>query len=225
MAALRVPGPLPPARCTARRSRLLLLLLCVALALVPPGTARAEGGRWQWPTPSPHPVLRPFEAPAHAYAPGHRGLDIAVAGQGAPVRAVEAGTVRFAGSVAGRGVVSVLHADGLISTYEPVAASVSAGQQVAAGEVLGAVSAAGPAPHCAEVCLHLGARAGERYLDPLLLLGARGPSVLLPWGGAGAGAGPAMAASSPPGAAGVPAGRPGSGAEAARGERQAVLAQ
>ena len=75
------------------------------------------------------------------------------------------------------------------------------------------------------VCLHLGARAGDRYLAPLLLLDARGPSVLLPWGGAGAGAGPVMAASSAPGAADISAGGSGSGAEAARGERQAVLAQ
>lgn len=228
-----LPAGVPPVLCIARR-RLTLLLLCLLLALLPPGTARAEGARWQWPTPPPHPVARPFEAPAHAYAPGHRGIDIAVPGPGTPVRAVEAGTVRFAGSVAGRGVVSVTHADGLVSTYEPVAGSVRAGQAVAAGEVLGTVAEGGPRPHCAAACLHLGARVGDRYLDPLLLLGARGPSVLLPWDGAGAVPGPALVASSPPGPVDGPADGSGVGSGAgsgagsekapARSGRQAVLA-
>src|SRR5690606_31066246 len=115
------------------------------------------------------------EAPPHRYGPGHRGIDVS-APEGT-VRAVEAGTVRFAGSVAGRPVLSILHADGLISTYEPVTALVAEGDAVTAGQVVGQLWDG--EPHCASgPCLHLGARRGQDYLDPLLLLGARGPSVL-----------------------------------------------
>jgi hypothetical protein len=79
-----------------------------------------------------------------------------------------------------------VHADGLISTYEPVTGTLAAGARVGAGEVLGALEADSPASHCAgRDCLHLGARRGESYVDPLLLLGERGPSVLLPWEGEG----------------------------------------
>src|SRR5699024_10379297 len=128
-----------------------------------------------------HPVLRPFDAPENPYGPGHRGIDVAVDSAGTPVRAVEEGTVRFSGDVAGRGVVSVLHADGLISTYEPVTGSLEEGVRVRAGEVLGEITGE-DASHCSgQACLHLGARRGQGYLDPEVLLGGRGPSVLLPW--------------------------------------------
>src|SRR5690606_13158774 len=138
---------------------------------------------------------------------------------GAEVRTVEGGTVRFSGSVAGRGVVSVVHADGLISTYEPVDGGVSAGDPVGAGQVLGTLEGSSPASHCAgRDCLHLGARRGELYVDPLLLLGGRGPSVLLPWtGGASGGGAGAIGQGSSPGAGAGPAGTAagsGSGAEA-----------
>ena len=179
-----------------------------------PVWAEPTSGRWQWPTEPPHPVFHPFEQPAHRYAAGHRGLDIAVSGT--DVRAVEGGTVRFAGDVAGRGVVSVLHADGLLSTYEPVDAVVEAGARVEAGDLLGQVTTtAAGAWHCPEApCLHLGARRGEDYLDPLLLLGARGPSVLLPLGGGGSPAQSDPAAGVSPEARDAP-GEAGSGERAA----------
>lgn len=167
-----------------RRAVLCLMLLCVVATGLFPVAAHAEGARWQWPLPPPHEVVAPFEAPEHRYGPGHRGIDIAVSGDGAEVRAVEPGTVRFSGMVAGRGVVSVTHADGLISTYEPVTGLVTPGEPVQVGDVLGTIESVAEASHCpGQSCLHLGARRGEDYLDPLLLLGARGPSVLLPWGG------------------------------------------
>ncbi|MCL6422117.1 M23 family metallopeptidase [Brachybacterium sp. JHP9] len=147
----------------------------------PPGArpaAPAAGARWTWPLPDPHPVVEPFDAPAHQYASGHRGLDIGGSGE---VRAVESGTVRFSGMVAGRPVVSILHSDGLISTYEPVVSDLQAGRSVAAGEVIGMLGA--QTEHCAQACLHLGARRGEDYLDPLPLLEGPRPSVLLPVAG------------------------------------------
>ena len=137
--------------------------------------------RWQWPVRPRPAVVRPFVAPVSAYAAGHRGLDLA-ASEGATVLAVEAGVVAHAGVVAGRGTVSVEHADGLRSTYEPVSASVQVGDVVAAGDRLGTIELAAGASHCGPLgCLHLGARRGEHYLDPLPLL-TGGRVILLPLG-------------------------------------------
>jgi murein DD-endopeptidase MepM/ murein hydrolase activator NlpD len=101
---------------------------------------------------------------------------------GTPVLAVEDGVVTHAGLVAGRGTVTVVHQGGLSSTYEPVDSSVAVGAVVETGQVIGALRVrAGPA-HCgARVCLHLGARRGAAYLDPLPLL-AGGRVALLPLG-------------------------------------------
>jgi murein DD-endopeptidase MepM/ murein hydrolase activator NlpD len=123
-------------------------------------------------------VLTGFSAPASEYGPGHRGVDLA-AGDGSPVRAAGPGVVRFAGSIAGRGVVVVSHPDGLSTEYEPVAAAVRSGQSVLAGEVIGQVS--GRHAGCAPAgCLHWGARRGTVYLDPMSLLGTLGPVRLMP---------------------------------------------
>jgi murein DD-endopeptidase MepM/ murein hydrolase activator NlpD len=134
---------------------------------------------WGWPLAGQPVVARPFDAPPMPYSAGHRGVDLAgVAGE--PVLAAGAGVVAFAGMVAGRPVVSVEHAGGLRTTYEPVQPLVAAGQPVARGSPLGLL-VGGHAGCPAEACLHWGLRRGETYLDPLLLL--RPPRVrLLPWG-------------------------------------------
>ena len=133
--------------------------------------------RWRWPVGPGHDVARPFERPPTPYAAGHRGIDV-LSTAGAPVTAVEAGVVTHAGRIAGRGTVTVTHADGLASTYEPVAAAARRGDQVRGGGRLGTLEATGG--HCgAAPCLHLGARRGQDYVDPLPLL-TGGPIVLLP---------------------------------------------
>lgn len=142
---------------------------------------RGDAGRWRWPLAPRPPVLRRFRAPPDPWAAGHRGLDLA-ASAGSVVLAVEAGLVTHAGMVAGRQTVTVTHADGLRSTYEPLQPSVRAGDVVPVGGRLGVLTpaTAAAAGHCgARVCLHLGARRGDEYLDPWpLLVGAR--TVLLP---------------------------------------------
>lgn len=135
-----------------------------------------------WPVGIRPAVLRGWEPPATVYGRGHRGVDLA-APAGAPVRAVAAGRVSFAGRVAGKGVVSVeLTGTDLRTTYEPVTASVEKGDEVTAGEVIATVAATGS--HCTTTCVHWGLRRGETYLDPLSLLPPwllhRGPSRLLP---------------------------------------------
>ncbi|MEW2248766.1 M23 family metallopeptidase [Streptomyces sp. NPDC006975] len=139
-----------------------------------------------WPVGVRPRVLRGWSPPASPYGPGHRGVDLAAA-PGTPVRTVAAGRVSFAGRVAGKGVVSVeLRGTGtppLRTTYEPVRASVRAGDQVPAGAVIGTVEPAGS--HCTTFpCLHWGLRRAGTYLDPLQLLPPRlrngGLSRLLP---------------------------------------------
>jgi murein DD-endopeptidase MepM/ murein hydrolase activator NlpD len=126
-------------------------------------------------------VVRPFDAPATPYGPGHRGVDLAVH-RGQVVRTAAAGIVTFAGSVAGRGVVVVAHADGVRTEYEPVRAAVRAGAVLAADAVVGRVD--GTHGSCAPGrCLHWGARRGAEYFDPLLLLARLGRVRLLPWDG------------------------------------------
>lgn len=140
----------------------------------PPGAPRAADGtpavpHFDLPVPSPPVVLTPFRPPEHRYGTGHRGVDLA-APAGTPVRAAAAGTVAYAGTVAGRGVVSVLHPGGLRTTYEPVEATVTAGQAVTTGAVLGTLRP-GHASCVPADCLHWGARLPDgSYLDPMALL-------------------------------------------------------
>ncbi|MEU1852094.1 M23 family metallopeptidase [Streptomyces sp. NPDC019990] len=178
------------------RLTLLLVFTTTALLAPPPPLFAAAGsppagdttvpavGR-TWPVGLRPQVLRGWDPPATVYGRGHRGVDLTAA-PGAPVRAVAAGRVSFAGRVAGKGVVSVeLAGTGdppLRTTYEPVTASVEEGTEVAPGEVIGTVAASGS--HCTATCVHWGLRRGESYLNPLSLLPAwllrRGPSRLLP---------------------------------------------
>ncbi len=109
--------------------------------------------------------------------------------------AAGAGTVVFAGPVAGRGVVSIDHVGGLRTTYEPVSPIVRAGDIVARGQQIGTVSehpgqseqpGQSGHPGCTDCLhsgvLHWGVRRGMDYLDPLRLL-ALGRLRLLPWEG------------------------------------------
>ena len=132
--------------------------------------AGAAGGP-AWPAPPPGtyrpplaaPVIDPFRAPAQRWLAGNRGLEYGVAG-GEPVHAVGAGTVTFAGPVAGRLAVTVLHPDGRRSSLTGLSVVlVSAGDQVVPGT---RVALAAPG-------LHLGIREGDRYVDPALLFSVR----------------------------------------------------
>jgi hypothetical protein len=139
--------------------------------------APAPAAGWRWPLPGRPRVVRAFDPPLSRYGPGHRGVDLA-APPGTPVLAAGAGVVAFAGILAGRGVLSILHAGGLRTTYEPVQATLAVGARVAAGAVVGRLVAGHPGCPVA-ACLHWGLRRGKDYLDPLDLL-RRGPIRLLP---------------------------------------------
>ena len=123
-----------------------------------------------WLPPVDGQVARPFQAPAFAYGPGHRGIDLA-APPGTPVRAAGDGVVSFAGSVAGSLHVVVAHDGGLRTTNAFLArADVHTGDRVERGQVVGVAGGTGPEHDAGG--LHFGLRLGDRYLDPLSLFEA-----------------------------------------------------
>ncbi len=148
-----------------------------------PGTAQAGGAAsgFVLPVAAPPRILTPFRPPAVVWGAGHRGVDLA-AGVGSQVRSAGPGIVVFAGTLAGRGVVSIQHGGTLRTTYEPLDPAVSTGDQVGAGRLIGTVRAGHPSCLPA-VCLHWGARIGRQtYVDPMMLI--TGWRVrLLPWEG------------------------------------------
>jgi murein DD-endopeptidase MepM/ murein hydrolase activator NlpD len=152
---------------------LIAVLLALTAAVADP--PRVAAARWSWPVGPPHALARPFVAPATEYGSGHRGIDIR-APSGSIVRAPADGVVHFAGFVVDRPVLSISHAGGVLSSFEPVAASVASGDHVRRGQVIGVLLAG----HCSSPCLHLGARIGGQYVNPLLFLGEVPRAVLLP---------------------------------------------
>lgn len=154
-----------------------LLALALTGGLLAPSPAAPA--RWEWPAGDGGrpPLEAPFDAPDERWGAGHRGIDLRTA-KGADVTAVADGVVTHRGRIAGRGTVSITHANGIRSTYEPVESTLSVGDRVLRGEAVGRV---GPeAGHCApRTCLHLGAKRGADYVDPLPFFGAR-RVILLP---------------------------------------------
>jgi murein DD-endopeptidase MepM/ murein hydrolase activator NlpD len=125
---------------------------------------------YRWPLAGVPVVTRAFQAPPQPWLPGHRGVDLA-GSPGTTVYAAGAGTVAFAGQVAGTPVISIEHPDGLRTTYEPVTPLVRAGQAVVVGQPIGTLLTGHP--DCPmPACLHWGLRRRSAYLDPLLLLRA-----------------------------------------------------
>ena len=151
-------GSLPPRVFSTRRlpamgTRRLRIMIALAWA----GGVLAAVGAAGVPAPVVLPaasgeVTRLFDPPALPWARGHRGVDLA-AGVGARVVAPTAGEIVFVGRVVDRDVVTVRHADGALTSLEPVAATVAVGEPVERGGALGTVTAEGAA-HCSGGCLH-----------------------------------------------------------------------
>ena len=150
-----------------------------ASAAASPAVARL--GAWSWPVSGAHALARPYVAPAGPYGAGHRGIDIRAplgAEAGVQVLATADGVVHFAGFVVDRPVLSIEHAGGVLSSFEPVQTSLIAGDRVTRGEMIGTLLPG----HCVSPCLHLGVRVDGEYVNPLLFLGGVGWSVLYPSG-------------------------------------------
>lgn len=170
----------------SKLSPLVLLLLVPFSGVLGQATvwAAEPGGQGSavWPL-SPRPtVAADFSPPAAPWASGHRGVDLRGTA-GRPVLAALRGRISFTGRIAGRGIVVVDHGS-TRTTYQPVAATLPRGSEVAAGEVIGRLELLGSHCHPA-ACLHWGLidSSDDTYLDPLSLLVA-GPVRLLPFSGA-----------------------------------------
>ena len=156
-------------------SALVATLGAAALIFAGVPTASADTGH-VWPINGR--VVRGFDPPQNTYGAGHRGIDIG-APVGTPVVAAADGVVTFAGTVAGVSMITVTHGD-VRTTYQPVAPTVSAGQSVTAGQVIGKLQDG----HGTTTSLHFGVLQGTTYLDPVTWLGGdpNQPVRLLPDG-------------------------------------------
>ncbi len=155
-----------------------LAVATLLVALTAPASTPVP--RWSWPVGGGERpwVAAPYRAPESRWGPGHRGIDLG-AEEGAPVRAVADGRVTHRKRIAGRGTITLRHESGIRSTYEPVDSDLSVGDRVRAGQVIGRVG--DEAGHCApRTCLHLGAKQGHGYTDPLPFFGGPRRVVLLP---------------------------------------------
>ena len=115
----------------------LFVAACLSVLAIPtPATAApALPMPAGWPLRGAPVVQRGFAPPALAWASGHRGIDL-VAKPGEEILAAASGTVRFAGSIAGKTVVSIDHGS-VRTTYEPVVSTLRVGERVELGQVIG----------------------------------------------------------------------------------------
>lgn len=153
----------------ARRRAVVAFLVLVASSLsvvvarsAPPALAASSdvprGGGYRPPTDRS--IEDPFRRPLNPFASGNRGLEYSTS-PGDPLRAIGDGVVTFAGRIAGRWYVTVLHPDGLRSSTSYLARlAVARGDVVSAGQILGWAGVANA---------HLGVRSGRLYLDPAVL--------------------------------------------------------
>lgn len=157
---------------SAPRRRVAVIALVAAL-LLPGAPVLADDVSYRLPVAGG--LLRRFEPTAGPYGAGHRGIDLDAAA-GATVGAAADGVVAFAGAVAGVRWVSVDHADGIRTSYGPMAGiAVAVGDAVVRGQGLGRLAAGGHGDGGQDRGLHFGARRSGVYLDPLLLPGIRLP--------------------------------------------------
>lgn len=149
-----------------RSARIVMTVVALVASAAPPVQATEPRPGAQHAVGVHGTLIRGYDAPDDPYAPGHRGLDVAVA-PGTPLRASADGVVAFAGTVAGNLTVSVDHPGGVRTTASYLGSlAVTAGRSVARGDVLGSSGNGHPnsgrPPH-----VHLSMRRDGVYLDPL----------------------------------------------------------
>ncbi len=146
------------------------------------GVAAEDQFQWGLPLPgvSSTAIISVFDPPTSPFGSGHRGVDFP-ARHGQQVTAVGSGVVSFAGSIAGKPVVSIQlsrpidnSGSTVRATYEPVSAMVNTGDFVYAGTVIGIVDfSRRNAGHCRSSCLHFGLKVmalpTPHYLNPAIL--------------------------------------------------------
>lgn len=123
------------------------------------GDPDADARAWQWPADG---AVTSMFGPRDGRL--HKGIDVGGA-QGDPVRAVDAGTVTFAGAMSGYGsVVEIDHGDGVETLYAHLSSlAVSTGDAVSAGDHVGGMGCTG---ECTGTHLHFEVRVDGRPEDP-----------------------------------------------------------
>lgn len=97
---------------------------------------REKLGLLYWPTGHPTPVVRAFKAPKAKWLPGHRGVELQYR-ESAPVYAAAAGRVYYCGVINHIPVISILHRNGIRSTYLPVRSELKKGETVTRSQIIG----------------------------------------------------------------------------------------
>ena len=166
-------GPASTCSWAGRARRRLAAVITIVAALVPGVVARGAAlESWTcWQPPVDQPISRPFDGPECPWCPGHRGVEFATP-SGTTVHVVAAGTVTFAGAVAGRRFVTVTIPTGAQVTYGYLGSiAARSGQVVMPRAVVGVTGDP----------LLLTVRIGGRYVDPQQFLGTpRWPARLIP---------------------------------------------
>ena len=156
--------------------------LTLSLTWLIPSPGLGDQPTWSAPVVGSE-LVSSYRSPQTPYGSGHRGVDYKVTlGQG--VFSPADAEVSYVGKVVDRPVVSLLHSESLVSSYEPVCSSFVLGQKVSKGDLVGEVCEADQEylQHCADYpCLHFSTRVDGEYLSPLWFTGELSPSVLLPW--------------------------------------------
>lgn len=135
---------------------------------------------WNPPLEPPIRLVNQYRQPNSDYSAGHRGVDYLVQNDQI-VMAPADGKVWFAGQVAQRPLLSVLHDGGYLTEYEPVCTDLKSGETVFAGQEIARVCPAGSnyIQHCSSaLCLHFSMRHLGAYLSPLVFIGGLNPSRL-----------------------------------------------
>jgi len=156
----------------------VLLAGCILVGSVATAAAAPAAGQASWPYQWPirAPITDPFRAPASPFGPGNRGLEFATQ-PGSSIVAASTGLVSFASSVAGRLYVTIVHPDGVRTSYGPLRTiDVQRGATVARGDHIGTT-------------IHwvfVSARIASAYVDPAVLFGGSGagPAHLVPYSAA-----------------------------------------
>ncbi len=123
----------------------------------------ANGKNYAWPLDTEIHILKQFQLFEYPWMGGHTGIDVRAI-IGSNVRSPANGRVWFAGSVAGRKVLT-LEIENFLLSFDSVSSTVSTGEVIHEGQIVATVLE----KHCGPNCLHIGLRVSGNYLNPLLL--------------------------------------------------------
>jgi len=148
------------------RARLLVIMVVLAWLLLTGASALAQEPSARKPVyyaaPMLTQVIDAFRPPAHIGAAGNRGLEYG-ASDNQVVAAAASGYVAFAGPVAGRKAITIVHADGVRTTYTGLLEIWVIGGMTVNQHSAIALASTG---------FHFGARVNDHYLDPQILIDA-----------------------------------------------------